>query len=41
MPGRTPAMVAQTAATIDALCGGRLHLGLGTSGPQVSEGWHG
>jgi F420-dependent oxidoreductase-like protein len=41
MPGRTPAMTAQTAATLDALSGGRLLLGLGLSGPQVSEGWHG
>ncbi len=38
---RTPALLAQTAATIDALSGGRFHLGLGTSGPQVIEGWHG
>jgi F420-dependent oxidoreductase-like protein len=38
---RTPALVAQTAATIDALSGGRFHLGLGSSGPQVIEGWHG
>ena len=41
MPGRTPAMTAQTAATLDALSDGRLLLGLGLSGPQVSEGWHG
>jgi F420-dependent oxidoreductase-like protein len=41
IPGRTPAMTAQTAATLDALSGGRLLLGLGLSGPQVSEGWHG
>ena len=41
IPGRTPAMCAQTAATIDLLSGGRFVLGLGTSGPQVSEGWHG
>ena len=40
-PGRTPAMTAMTAATIDQLSGGRMILGLGTSGPQVSEGWHG
>ncbi|MCW2622604.1 MAG: class F420-dependent oxidoreductase, partial [Frankiales bacterium] len=41
IPGRTAAMTAQTAATLDAISGGRFHLGLGTSGPQVSEGWHG
>ncbi|WP_025619971.1 LLM class F420-dependent oxidoreductase [Salinispora cortesiana] len=41
IPGRTPAMTAMTAATIDALSGGRFRLGLGVSGPQVSEGWHG
>jgi len=38
---RSPALIAQTAATIDALSGGRFILGLGTSGPQVIEGWHG
>jgi F420-dependent oxidoreductase-like protein len=38
---RTPALLAQTAAGIDALSGGRMVLGLGTSGPQVIEGWHG
>ena len=38
---RSPTMIAQTAATIDALSGGRFILGLGTSGPQVIEGWHG
>ncbi len=41
IPGRTPAMTAMTAATLDALSGGRFLLGLGVSGPQVSEGWHG
>jgi F420-dependent oxidoreductase-like protein len=41
IPGRTPAMTAMTAATIDTLSGGRFRLGLGVSGPQVSEGWHG
>ncbi|HWC85782.1 MAG TPA: LLM class F420-dependent oxidoreductase [Solirubrobacteraceae bacterium] len=41
MPGRTPAMTAMTAATLDQLSGGRMLLGLGTSGPQVAEGWHG
>src|SRR4051794_30953457 len=41
IPGRTPANCAMTAATLDPLSGGRFRLGLGTSGPQVSEGWHG
>jgi F420-dependent oxidoreductase-like protein len=41
IPGRTPAMTAMTAATIDTLSNGRFRLGLGVSGPQVSEGWHG
>jgi F420-dependent oxidoreductase-like protein len=41
IPARTPAMTAMTAATLDHLSGGRMHLGLGVSGPQVSEGWHG
>ncbi|MTD13935.1 LLM class F420-dependent oxidoreductase [Nakamurella sp. YIM 132087] len=41
MPARTPAMTSMTAATLDAISGGRLRLGLGVSGPQVSEGWHG
>src|SRR5215475_6557669 len=41
IPARTPAMTAMTAATIDKLSGGRFRLGLGVSGPQVSEGWHG
>ncbi|MGH9057732.1 MAG: LLM class F420-dependent oxidoreductase [Acidimicrobiales bacterium] len=38
---RTPTLIAMTAAGIDALSGGRFHLGLGASGPQVIEGWHG
>lgn len=37
---RTPALVAMTAAGLDALSGGRMHLGLGVSGPQVIEGFH-
>jgi F420-dependent oxidoreductase-like protein len=41
IPGRSPAMTAMTAATLDALSSGRFTLGLGVSGPQVSEGWHG
>ncbi|MEK6301199.1 MAG: LLM class F420-dependent oxidoreductase [Acidobacteriota bacterium] len=41
MPARTPAMTAMTAATIDLLTGGRFLLGIGASGPQVVEGWHG
>ncbi len=41
MPARTPAMTAMTAATLDLLTGGRMLLGLGVSGPQVIEGWHG
>jgi F420-dependent oxidoreductase-like protein len=41
MPARTPAMTAMTAVTIDLLTGGRFLLGLGVSGPQVVEGWHG
>jgi F420-dependent oxidoreductase-like protein len=41
MPGRSPAMTAMTAATIDELSGGRMLLGIGSSGPQVAEGWHG
>ncbi|MBQ1088825.1 LLM class F420-dependent oxidoreductase [Streptomyces sp. B93] len=38
---RTPALIAQTAAGLDALTGGRALLGIGASGPQVVEGWHG
>src|SRR5918997_1261183 len=41
IPGRTPAMTAMTAATLDNLSDGRMILGIGTSGPQVAEGWHG
>ena len=41
MPARTPAMTAMTAATLDLLSNGRVLLGLGVSGPQVVEGWHG
>lgn len=41
IPARTPAATAMTAATLDLLSGGRFLLGLGTSGPQVVEGWHG
>src|SRR5215475_9212277 len=41
IPARTPAMTAMTAMTLDALSGGRAILGLGPSGPQVVEGWHG
>ena len=39
--GRTPALTAMTAAGLDHLSGGRFILGLGASGPQVIEGWHG
>src|SRR3954451_7260998 len=41
MPARTPANTAMTAATLDLMSGGRFLLGLGLSGPQVVEGWHG
>ena len=41
IPARTPTTTAMTAATLDTLSSGRFRLGLGVSGPQVSEGWHG
>ena len=41
IPGRTPSNTAMTAATLDLMSEGRFILGLGTSGPQVVEGWHG
>src|SRR5262249_14884786 len=41
MPGRSAAMTAMTAATLDHLSHGRFLLGVGSSGPQVAEGWHG
>src|SRR3954449_6731054 len=41
MPARSPAMTAMTAATLDVISGGRMKVGIGSSGPQVAEGWHG
>ena len=41
IPARMPTTTAMTAATLDTLSGGRFRLGLGVSGPQVSEGWYG
>src|SRR3954469_4125580 len=41
IPGRSPAMTAMTAATLDQLSNGRMLLGIGSGGAQVSEGWHG
>lgn len=41
IPGRSPANAAMTAVTLDLLSGGRFLMGIGTSGPQVVEGWHG
>ena len=41
IPSRTPAMAAMTAVTLDKLSNGRFRMGLGVSGPQVVEGWHG
>ncbi len=41
IPARTPTLTATTALTLDQLSGGRFLLGLGVSGPQVVEGWHG
>lgn len=41
IPARTPTMTAMTAATLDIISEGRFRLGLGVSGPQVAEGWHG
>jgi F420-dependent oxidoreductase-like protein len=41
IPARTPAMTAMTAATLDNISDGRMILGVGASGPQVAEGWHG
>ena len=41
IPARSAAMTAMTAATIDQLSNGRMRCGIGASGPQVAEGWHG
>jgi F420-dependent oxidoreductase-like protein len=41
IPARSPGMTAMTAATLDNISGGRMILGIGASGPQVAEGWHG
>src|ERR1700724_1555637 len=41
MPARTPACAAMTAMSLQALSGGRFLCGIGPSGPQVVEGWHG
>jgi len=41
IPARSPTMCAMTAATLDNISGGRMILGIGASGPQVAEGWHG
>ena len=41
IPARQPTAAAMAAASIDTISGGRMRLGLGVSGPQVSEGWYG
>lgn len=41
MQARTPAMCAMQVMTVDQLSGGRMIVGIGPSGPQVIEGWHG
>src|SRR5881398_1111123 len=41
IPARAPAATAMAAASLDVISGGRFRLGLGVSGPQVSEGWYG